>query len=209
MENNKISPDNKNDMEKLIKRAEKIKIFLMDVDGVLTDGKMYFIPGADEIPVEFKGFNSLDGIGLRLLNQFGIKTGIITGRNSPATAIRAKNLGMSYLYQGFVSKLTPFEQISKEENIAFDEIAYMGDDWTDIPALKAAGLACAPNDARKEVKEISHFIANNNGGEGAVRDVCELILFSQGKKQEIMTQIEQAYWPKVNKNNLKIITGEE
>lgn len=190
-------------------RASKIKMLLMDVDGVLTDGKMYFIPSTNDEIVEFKGFCSLDGIGLRLFNQYGLKTGLITGRVSPGTIKRAKSLGMTNVYQGFVSKLKPFNLIAKEENIMPEEIAYIGDDWTDIPALKAAGLACAPANARAEVKEISHFIAPNKGGEGAVRDVCELILFSKGLKEQIMKQVYEAYWPSIKKLEMKIVTDED
>ncbi|MCR4820531.1 MAG: HAD hydrolase family protein [Elusimicrobiales bacterium] len=195
--------------KELTEKASKIKMLLMDVDGVLTDGKMYFIPGPDGKMVEFKGFNSLDGIGLRLLNQFGIKTGIITGRISPATLQRAKNLGMTHLYQGFVSKLEPMKIIAKEEKIKADEIAYIGDDWTDIPALKAAGLACAPANARQEVKDNADYISPSKGGEGAVRDACELILYSKGLKEQIMKQVSEACWPPIIKKEIKVITGKE
>lgn len=195
--------------EHLRTKASKIKMLLMDVDGVLTDGKMYFIPGPDGKMVEFKGFNSLDGIGLRLLNQYGIKTGIITGRISPATLQRAKGLGMTHLYQGFVSKLRPFQIIADEEGIKADEIAYIGDDWTDIPALNAAGLSCAPANARTEVKNSADFITPDKGGEGAVRDVCELILYSKGYKEEIMKQVQEARWPAINRKGIKVVTGED
>ena len=195
--------------EQLKTKASKIKMLLMDVDGVLTDGKMYFIPGPDGKMVEFKGFNSLDGIGLRLLNQYGIKTGIITGRISPATLQRAKGLGMTHLYQGFVSKLEPLHIIAAEEKIKKDEIAYIGDDWTDIPALNAVGLACAPANARPEVKEAADFTAPDRGGDGAVRDVCELILYSKGLKDEIMKQVAEARWPSINKQEIKVVTGKE
>ena len=105
------------DKKKNIARAKKIKILLMDVDGVLTDGKMYYIPGHKGEMVEFKAFHSLDGIGLRLLNQFGILTGVITGRESPGTEERARNLGMSYVYQGFLSKLDPLLEILKDTGL--------------------------------------------------------------------------------------------
>lgn len=197
-----------NDKE-LCAKAAKIKMLLMDTDGVLTDGKMFFIPGPDGGTVETKGFSSVDGIGLRLLCQYGFKSGIITGRISPATKQRAETLGMTHLYQGFVSKISPLKLIMKEEGLKPEEIAYIGDDWTDIPAMKAAGFACAPANARIEVKEAADFITPNRGGDGAVRDVCELILFSKGLKEEIMKQVLDAYWPPINKSGLKIITGND
>ena len=142
----------KNMTKNAAERAKKIKIFLMDVDGVLTDGKMYYLPGRDSGMVEFKAFHALDGIGLRLLNQFGVVTGVITGCESPGTEERARDLGMSYAYQGFLSKVDPLERILADTGLAPENVAYMGDDWTDIPVLKRAGLACAPANALDEVK---------------------------------------------------------
>jgi len=197
------------DINKTKEKAAKIKMLLMDTDGVLTDGKMYFVPKPGGGTVETKGFSSVDGIGLRLMCQYGLKTGIITGRISPATKQRAETLGMTHLYQGFLSKQKPMKIIAEEEGIMPEEIAYMGDDWTDIPAMELAGLACATANARAEVKEAADFITPNKGGEGAVRDVCELILFSKGLKEEIMIQVKKALWPPINKAGLKIITGND
>lgn len=197
------------DSQELMEKAARIKMLLMDTDGVLTDGKMYFIPHPDGGIFETKGFSSVDGIGLRLMSQYGFKSGIITGRVSPATRQRAETLGMTHLYQGFLSKQEPLRIISEEEGIRPEEIAYIGDDWTDIPAMAAAGLACAPANARNEVKAEADFVAPHNGGDGAVRDVCELILFSKGLKDQIMRQVMAAEWPKINKNGLKIITGND
>ena len=190
---------------KNIDRAKKIKLFLMDVDGVLTDGKMYYIPGKGRAMVEFKAFHSLDGIGLRLLNQFGVITGVITGRESPGTEERAKGLGMSYAYQGFLSKVDPLHSILKATGLKPENLAYMGDDWTDIPVLKKAGLACAPNNALPEVKGVSHFITAKDGGMGAVREVCDFILKSQGRWDEVMDCVENAHWPAIKKEPMKIV----
>ena len=193
------------DLKKNIARAKKIKILLMDVDGVLTDGKMYYLPGHNGKMVEFKAFHSLDGIGLRLLNQFGVITGVITGRESPGTEERARNLGMSYAYQGFLSKLNPLNEILKDTGLKEENVAYVGDDWTDIPVLKRAGLACAPANALPEVKTVSHFITKKEGGAGAVREACDFILKSQGHWKEIMRYVETAHWPSPGKPPIKVI----
>jgi 3-deoxy-D-manno-octulosonate 8-phosphate phosphatase (KDO 8-P phosphatase) len=190
-------------------RAKKIKIFLMDVDGVLTDGKMYYLPGRDGGLVEVKAFHSLDGIGLRLLNQFGVATGVITGRESPGTEERAKGLGMGYAYQGFLSKLDPLERIMADTGLKPENVAYMGDDWTDIPVLKKAGLACAPANALDEVKRASHLVTGKDGGAGAVRQVCDFILKSQGHWATVMGYVETAHWPAIKKEPMKIVRASE
>jgi len=192
------------DIKKNIARAKKIKILLMDVDGVLTDGKMYYLPGHKGEMVEFKAFHSLDGIGLRLLNQFGVITGVITGRESPGTEERARTLGMSYAYQGFLSKLDPLREILKDTGLKEENMAYVGDDWTDIPVLKRSGLACAPANALPEVKSAAHFITKKEGGAGAVREVCDFILKSQGRWREIMRYVDTAHWPSPKKPPIKI-----
>ncbi len=186
-------------------RARKIKLFLMDVDGVLTDGKLYYLPGKGREMVEVKAFHSLDGIGLRLLNQFGIITGVITGRESPGTEERAKGLGMTYAYQGFLSKLEPLRQILADTGLKPENVAYMGDDWTDIPVLRQAGLACAPANALNEVKAASRFVTKKEGGLGAVREVCDFILKSQGHRDTVMDYVETAHWPAIKKTPMKIV----
>lgn len=186
-------------------RAKKIKLFLMDVDGVLTDGKMYYVPGKGTELVEFKAFHSLDGIGLRLLNQFGVVTGVITGRESPGTEERAKGLGMGYAYQGFLSKLEPLRQILADTGLKPENVAYMGDDWTDIPVLKRAGLALAPANAQDEVKAAAHLVTKKEGGMGAVREACDFILKSQGHWGTVMGYVETAHWPHIKKDPMKIV----
>lgn len=199
----------KNMTKNAAERAKKIKIFLMDVDGVLTDGKMYYLPGRDSGMVEFKAFHALDGIGLRLLNQFGIVTGVITGRESPGTEERAKDLGMSYAYQGFLSKVDPLERILADTGLAPENVAYMGDDWTDIPVLKRAGLACAPANALDEVKAAAQLVTRKEGGMGAVREACDLILKSQGHWDTVMGYVETAHWPAIKKDPMKIVRHSE
>ena len=195
--------------KKAAARAKKIKLFLMDVDGVLTDGKMYYLPGRDGRMVEFKAFHALDGIGLRLLNQFGIITGVITGRESPGTEERAKDLGMSYAYQGFLSKVDPLERILADTGLAPENVAYMGDDWTDIPVRKRAGLACAPANALDEVKAAAQLVTRKEGGMGAVREACDLILKSQGHWNTVMGYVETAHWPAIKKDPMKIVRQSE
>lgn len=186
-------------------RAKKIKILLMDVDGVLTDGKMYYMPDGNGKMVEFKAFNSLDGIGLRILNQFQIQTGIITGRDSPGSEERARILCMKYVYLGFISKLEPFEEILKDSGLKPENIAYIGDDWTDIPIMKKAGFACAPKNALEEVKKVAHMVTESEGGNGAVREVCNFILKSQGYWDKIMEFVESSHWPPLVKHEMKIV----
>lgn len=194
---------------KNLSRAKKIKLFLMDVDGVLTDGKMYYLPGRDGELVEFKAFHSLDGIGLRLLNQFGVLTGVITGRESPGTEERAKSLGMSYVYQGFLSKLEPLRQILADTGLKPENVAYMGDDWTDIPVLKRAGLACAPANALAEVKAAAHLVTRKEGGMGAVREACDFLLKAQGHRDTVMGYVETAHWPDIKKDPVKIVRSSD
>ncbi|MFA5161470.1 MAG: HAD hydrolase family protein [Elusimicrobiales bacterium] len=176
-------------------RASKIKLLLMDVDGVLTDGRMYFLP--DGSTDEVKGFNALDGIGLRLLRNFGITTGMITGRSSGSTEERARTLAMRYVYMGFLSKLAPLEEILKETGIKAEETAYIGDDLTDIPVMRRVGLACSPANAVPEVKRCAHYIAKRSGGDGAAREICELILKSQGLWDKVLQMAETARWDKL------------
>lgn len=192
-------------MKSSIERAKKIKLVLMDVDGVLTDGKLYYVPDHDGKMVEFKAFNSLDGIGLRLLNQFGIITGVITGNEAPGTEKRARSLGMRYAYQGFLSKLIPLEEILNDCGLSEENTAYIGDDWTDIPVLKRAGLAIAPSNAVPEVKRAVHLVTKKAGGDGAVREACDFILGSQGRRAEIMRYVETAHWPPPCRPVMKIV----
>lgn len=188
-----------------IKKASRIKLFLMDVDGVLTDGKMYFFKDSSGKNHEIKAFNAQDGIGLILLNKFSIKTGIITGRESRSAEERAKMLSMSYAYQGFLSKIAPLEEIASAEKIDMENIAYMGDDLTDIPVLKRVGFACCPANAMDEVKKVCDFVSVRNGGDGAVREVCDIILKARGFGPAVERGVEMAEWPNVKKGKLKVV----
>ena len=170
----------------IIERAKKIKVILMDVDGVMTDGKLYYFPGPDGTMVETKGFNSLDGLGLHFCSHAGIKTGVISGRQSPATIERARILGMSYVYQGLLDKVDSWEEVLKHAGVVDDEAVFIGDDFTDVPLITRAGLGVAVANARDEVKRSANLVTKLAGGEGAVREVVEVILKAQGKWQAVL-----------------------
>jgi 3-deoxy-D-manno-octulosonate 8-phosphate phosphatase (KDO 8-P phosphatase) len=171
-------------------RASRIKLLLMDVDGVLTNGKLYLVPNAGGEMVETKGFDSRDGIGLQWLSWKGIKTGVISGRQSPATVERARQVKMTYIYQGHIEKIPIFEEILADAKIDGADVAYMGDDLTDVTIMHRVGMAVAVSNARQEVKREAHYVTAAEGGDGAVREVVELILKAQGKWGEILAHYE-------------------
>jgi 3-deoxy-D-manno-octulosonate 8-phosphate phosphatase (KDO 8-P phosphatase) len=171
-------------------KAAKIKLLLMDVDGVLTNGKLYNVPDAEGKMVETKGFDSQDGIGLQWLSWHGIQTGVISGRLSPATAERARQTKMAYVYQGHIEKIPILAEILGKAGLGPDEVAYIGDDFTDIVIMHRVGLAIATANAREEVKREAHYVTKAVGGEGAVREVVEMLLKAQGKWGEILGHYE-------------------
>jgi len=174
----------------LTERASKIKLLLMDVDGVWTDGKLYYAPGPDGQIIETKAFNTQDGIALRWLVWKGVKSGLISGRQSPATEFRAKQLEVSYIYQGHIEKIPILEEILAKEGIGGDQVAYIGDDLTDVVVMRRVGLAVATANARPEVKKIAHMVTERPGGDGAIREVIELILKAQGTWRELLDKYE-------------------
>ena len=171
-------------------RAAKIKLLLMDVDGVLTDGKLYFIPGPDGQMIEFKGFDSQDGIALQWCHAKGIRTGVISGRVSAATDERAKQSKMHYVYQGHTEKIPIIEAIMADAGVAQEEVAYIGDDLTDVVVFHRVGFAIATANARPDVKGQAHWVTPNVGGTGAVRDTVELIFQARGLWNEILAKYE-------------------
>lgn len=171
-------------------RASRIKLLLMDVDGVLTNGRLYNVPGPDGQMVETKGFDSQDGIALQWLSSKGIKSGVISGRVSPATVERAKQTRITYVYQGHTEKIPIFEEILKDAKLDPAEVAYIGDDLTDAIVMRRVGLPVATANAREEVKRIACHVTSQPGGEGAVREVIELILKAQGLWDEILRKYE-------------------
>ena len=173
-----------------LERAARVRLLLMDVDGVLTDGRLYNVPGPDGNMHETKGFDSQDGIALQWLSWKNILTGVISGRDSPATAERARQCKMTYVYQGHIEKIPIFEEILKKARITSDQIAYIGDDFTDVVIMKRVGFGIATANARAEVKEAAHMTTAARGGEGAVREVCELIMKAQGYWEETLKKYE-------------------
>lgn len=187
-------------------RAKKIKLILFDVDGVLTDGKIWLLPGSagaqhsdkqkhadaggyaivgDGI-VEGKGFHAHDGTAISLARLGGIKTGLITKRISETVALRARDLRLDYVYQGIADKKSVFEEILKKEGISAEEAAFVGDDIIDLPVMRRCGLAIAVPNAREAVKDEAHVITDHAGGEGAVRDAIEYLLRAQGKLEDVV-----------------------
>ncbi|MBS1876078.1 MAG: HAD hydrolase family protein [Acidobacteria bacterium] len=175
---------------KVIELASRIKLLLMDVDGVLTDGKLYNFPGPTGVMAETKGFDSQDGIGLQWLARVGIRTGLISGRDSPATVERARQCKFTYVYQGHTEKIPILEEILQLSGCAKDEVAYIGDDFTDVVAMRRVALGVATANARPEVKACAQYVTEAPGGQGAVREVVELILKSQGRWNDILRHYE-------------------
>jgi len=170
----------------LLARGKKIKLLLMDVDGVMTDGKFYYVSRAGGRLLETKGFDSRDGLGLRLAHHAGLKTGIITGRSSPVIEYRVKDLGIHFLQQNALEKIEPYERIRNAAQVQDDEVCYVGDDLTDLPLLARVGLGVCVANGDDLVREHAHFCTRRKGGEGAVREAIELILIAQGKWDAIL-----------------------
>jgi 3-deoxy-D-manno-octulosonate 8-phosphate phosphatase (KDO 8-P phosphatase) len=141
---------------------------------------MNFFAAPDNKIIEIKKFSAYDGIAFHMLRDCGIKTGIITGGNAPATDARAKSLGMNFLYHNFLSKLPPFDDILRRTNLKAEQAAYIGDDFIDLPVLRCAGLACAVKTARQETKEAAHYTTQAPAGQGVFREVAEFVLKTQG-----------------------------
>ncbi len=161
---------------------KNIKLLLLDVDGVLTDGSITYTDSGEQI----KSFNSKDGLGLRLLMDSGINVGIITGRKSQALNLRCKNLGISLLFDGIKDKSKALDKIAQDTGFSFENMAFVGDDLIDLPAIKKVGVSFCVQDASKDVKNHSDIITNQNGGSGAVREICEMILKAKGEWESIL-----------------------
>lgn len=162
-----------------VARARPIRLLLFDVDGVLTNGALWYIPSGNGL-TEVKGFSAHDGIGFALARRAGLKTGVITKRHSQSLALRARDLRMDYVHQGVDRKLDALRAIWAAGGFAREETCCMGDDLVDLPMMQAAGLAAAPANARPEVVAAAHFVSAHAGGDGAARDLIEFILKSQG-----------------------------
>ncbi|MBV8732806.1 MAG: HAD hydrolase family protein [Acidobacteriia bacterium] len=172
--------------------AAQIRLLLMDVDGVLTDGKLYYVPNAKGEIAETKAFDSQDGIALQWLGWKGIQTGVISGRVSPATEERARQVKMTYVFQGHIEKVPILERILQESKLEASAVAYMGDDLTDVVVMRRVGFPIATANARDEVKQAARYVTQAEGGRGAVREVIELLLRAQNRWQEILDHYEFA-----------------
>jgi 3-deoxy-D-manno-octulosonate 8-phosphate phosphatase (KDO 8-P phosphatase) len=192
-----------------IARARKIKLLLFDVDGVLTDGKLFIFPAPpgsqqsileqsaqhggqggfglhSQSLIEAKGFHAHDGTSISLARLAGIKTGLITKRISETVALRARDLKLEHVHQGIQDKRKCFEDILRQEGLSPEQAAFVGDDVIDLPAMRAGGLSIAVKNARAEVKAEAHYVTPHAGGEGALRDAVEFILKAQGKWKKVV-----------------------
>jgi 3-deoxy-D-manno-octulosonate 8-phosphate phosphatase (KDO 8-P phosphatase) len=170
--------------------AANIRLLLMDVDGVMTDGKLYNVPGPSGCMMETKGFDTQDGIALQWLSWKGLQTGVISGRVSPATEERCRQCNCTYIYQGHIEKIPILEEILAKSGFTKDQVAYMGDDLTDVVIMRRVALGIAPANAREEVKRCAHMVTQAEGGRGAVREVCELLLKAQGHWEDLLRKYE-------------------
>ncbi len=168
-------------------KLKKIRLVIMDVDGVLTDGRI--VLGSHGLELKF--FNVRDGHGIVLLHRVGIKTAIITGRESEIVERRAKELGIPFIFQGSKDKLLTYKNLKEEAGVRDHEVAYMGDDLVDIPIMMRTGVAIAVADAHPQVKEAAHLVTRAPGGKGAVREFVELLLQVQGKWNKATQQYRQ------------------
>ncbi len=163
-------------------RARNVKLIAFDVDGVMTDGTLFLADDGQE----YKGFNSLDGHGLKMLKSTGVELAIITGRHSKVVESRAINLGITLVHQGAHDKLAVYENLCRELHLKHEETAFMGDDVVDLPVMRRAGLAIAVPAAPELVKAHSHYITSRAAGHGAVREACEFLMQAQGTLASVL-----------------------
>lgn len=166
----------------MIGRISPVRLLLLDVDGVLSDGRIVY----DAHGTEIKTFDVKDGHGIKMLQKAGITVGIISGRTSRVVNVRAKELGIDILYQGISDKSLPYNEITEQLGLRDEEIAYIGDDVVDLPILRRVGFAVATADAVDDIRPYVHYVTNRYGGRGAVREVCDLILKVRGDWQTVM-----------------------
>jgi 3-deoxy-D-manno-octulosonate 8-phosphate phosphatase (KDO 8-P phosphatase) len=170
----------------LKKRAAKIKVVLMDVDGTITDGSVTLLSQPDGSALEIKTFDAHDGQGMTLARTAGLRLGVITGRESPALRRRMKEMTVEFVYEKQPNKIPAYEEILKKAGVNEDEVAYLGDDLPDLKVMKRVGLAVAVGDAVQEVKHAAHYTTVRHGGKGAARELIELILKSKGIWEEMI-----------------------
>ena len=181
------------ELSSIERRAARVKLLLMDCDGVLTDGRLWLMDDADEQ----KSFHVRDGLGLALWHRAGLKAGIISGRSSSALERRAQGLGIEYVRQGSENKTKDFEELLRLAEVDAKEVAFVGDDLNDIPLMLRAEFAAAVADAAEETRAVAHLVTKASGGSGAIREVIEFILKAQDR------------WSKVTEEYLKPLSGEQ
>ncbi len=171
-------------MQDINDKAAQIRLVIFDVDGVLTDGSLFL--GDDG--QEYKAFHSKDGHGMKMLQASGVQIGIITGRSSEVVRIRMNSLGIEHVYQGKLDKLPAYDELKDELGLTDEQIAYVGDDVVDLPVMVRVGLAVAVQDAHALVKQHAHWVTPSDGGRGAARELCELLMDSQGNLQPALAR---------------------
>jgi len=171
------------DIQPIIDKAKKLKLLILDVDGVLTDGKLFF----DNEGNEYKTFHARDGHGIKLLRQTGVEVAVISGRKSNSVLLRMNSLGIQHIYQGHEDKRAAFYDLLAKIGITAEEAAHVGDDLLDLPIMVRVGLAIAVNDANFAVKEHAHWCTSALGGNGAVREVCDFIMKAQGNYNDVLS----------------------
>ena len=178
------APDAERARREALERAKRVRLMLFDVDGVLTDGRLWFGANGEAL----KAFSVLDGHGVKLLLESGVQVALLSGRNSPAVSARAKELGITEVLQGVEDKRAAFDALAKRLGIPADEAGYMGDEVVDLPVLRRCGFACAPREAHELVRAHVHYIATAPAGAGAAREVCEFVMQARGTLQAALAR---------------------
>ncbi len=174
-------------MQEIIKKAKKLKLLILDVDGVLTDGRLFF----DDKGKEYKCFHARDGHGIKLLRETGVQVAVISGRKSNSVVLRMKSLGVELVYQGHENKIAAFNEIIQKLSLEPEQVAHIGDDLLDLPIMTRVGLSVAVNDANGAVKDYADWCTTTKGGLGAVREVCDFIMQSQGTFENVLKRYMQ------------------
>lgn len=174
-------------MDEITQKAKQLKLLILDVDGVLTDGRLFF----DNNGGEYKSFHARDGHGIKLLRQTGVEVAVISGRKSQSVALRMKALGIQYVYQGHENKIAAFNEIIEVMGIKPEQAAHVGDDLLDLPIMVRVGLSIAVNDSNDSVKEYADWCTKTPGGLGAVREICDFIMQAQGTFDDVLKSYMQ------------------
>ncbi len=166
----------------ILDKARQVRLLILDVDGVLTDGRLFF----DDQGREYKCFHARDGHGIKLLRQSGVEVAVISGRNSNSVSLRMRNLGIEHVYQGHEDKIAAFREVLEKTGVAPEQAAHVGDDLLDLPIMRRVGFSVAVNDANFAVKQHADWCTDTAGGLGAVREVCDLIMQAQGSFPSVL-----------------------